>query len=169
MKEINTIILLLVFGLCYSCSQSQDIISMKNFIYHHGEDDFSIFEGVTLFHRGAQDSLFIAAGLMPAKQGDKENVKATTFYYATKDNSLLKIERSDNTWFDSGYISAVAKRFAELKIYEIQADYYGTVDIHLNESYKSLLVRFENDSILRKRSKECHWERLSGNWYIPKY
>ena len=79
MKEINTIILLLVFGLCYSCSQSQDVISMKNFIYHHGEDDFSIFEGVTLFHRGAQDSLFIAAGLMPQNKVIRKMLKLLLF------------------------------------------------------------------------------------------
>ena len=142
------------------------------FVNKHGDENFSIFEGVNpMFYRGERDSLYLLGGIIPGQQGEIESWAMTNIYYNINDSTIVKIGRALEGWTDSTYASidsiyanTLAKRFAELGIYEIWMDSFGTVRIYLDEG-SNCLARFENDSIFRESNRVCHWKNISGNWY----
>ena len=79
--------------------------------------------------------------------------------------SLSNMEKKINV--DSTYINNLARRFVDLDIYEIRMDPMGRIIIQIDEQPQSLVIRFDNDSIKKKWNKECNWEKISDNWYVP--
>ena len=174
-SNIAALLLLLVFMCNNSCTDSYDSDRIMEFVNKHGEEDFSIFEGVNpMFHRGKRDSLYLLGGIIPRQQGEIESWAATSIYYNINDSMIVKIVRAREGWsdstyasIDSSYINNLTRRFVELNIYEIFMDTNGIIRIHIDEHPQSYIVRFDNDSSKNKHSKECRWEKISGHWYIP--
>ena len=163
--------------MCNSCKDSYNLDKIKEFVNKHGEEDFSIFEGVNpMFYRGERDGLYLLGGIIPRQQGEIESWAMTNIYYNITDSTIVKLIMARDGWtdstyasIDSTYINRLTRKFVELDIHEIFMDAEGTIRIYLDEHSQSLVVRFDNDSIKNKCSKECKWEKLSGKWYIPQY
>ena len=161
---------------CSSCTDSYDLNKTKEFVDKHGEEDFSIFVGVNpMFYRGKQDSLYLLGGIIPGQQGEIDSWAMTGIYYNINDCTIVKIVRAREGWtdstyasIDSTYINNLTRRFVELNIYEIFMDTNGIIRIHIDEHPQSYIVRFDNDSILKEQSRECHWENVSGKWYYSR-
>lgn len=174
---IAAILLLVAFMciVCNSCANSYNLDKTKEFVNKHGEDDFSIFYGVNpMFYRGRQDSLYLLGGIIPRQQGEIDSWAATGIYYNINDCTIVKIRRSREGWtdstyasIDSTYINNLTRRFVELDIYEIYMNTDGTIRIQIDEHPQSCVVRFDNDSIMKIYSKDCKWNCISANWYIP--
>lgn len=154
-----------VFYIFYNTSKTNQITT---FVSNHGNDDYSIFERVTLIFRGRENDVFLIGGLVPAFQGDSVNIEVTALYYSQKDSVLIKIER-EKSCIDSVYATKLTKKFIELGIYSIYVDNFGTIEIQLSEKKESLVVKFNNDSILDSRKWEMDWKNISGKWYVPVY
>ena len=172
----SNFILLICIGLCVCCSKiHQRADKVTDFVKQHGEEDFSIFDGVySMFYRGSQDSLYLLGGIIPGQQGDYESSAATNIYYNISDFAIVKLVRArdgciDSTYtnVDSTYINNLARMFVDLDIYEIRMDPMGRIIIQIDEQPQSLVIRFDNDSIKKKWNKECNWEKISDNWYVP--
>lgn len=176
-KYIKTALLLLGVFTCNSCADSYNIDNAKEFVEHHGKEDFSIFDGVnTMFYRGTQDSISLIGGIILLQKGEIESWVMTNIYYNVTDSIIVKFLMASEGWIDSTYTSVdstyinnLTRRFVELDIYEICMDDPGIIRIHLNEHPQSLVVRFDNDSIKNQRSKECKWKKISDQWYAPEF
>lgn len=180
MRQIRYIIAalsLLVLFMCNSCRDSYNLDKIKEFVNKHGEGDFSIFEGVNpMFYRGKRDSLYLLGGIIPEHQGEIGSWAMTNIYYNINDSTIFKIVRARGEWtdstyasIDSTYINRLTRRFVELDIHEIFMDTEGTIRIYLDEHPKSLVVRFDNDSIMNQWRKECKWKQISNNWYTSDF
>lgn len=160
-----------------SCADSYNIDNTKEFVEHHGKEDFSIFDGVnTMFYRGTQDSISLIGGIILLQKGEIESWVMTNIYYNVTDSIIVKFLMASEGWIDSTYTSVdstyinnLTRRFVELDIYEIRMDDPGIIRIHIDEHPESLVVRLDNDSIKNQLSKECKWKKISDQWYTPEF
>lgn len=180
MKYISLIansVLLICVGMCVCCKSHQHADKVTKFVNQHGEEDFSIFDDVNaMSYRGKQDNISLIRGIIPGREGKKESWAMTNIYYDITDSSIVKLVRARDEWIDSTYasvdstyISNLTRRFVKLDIYEIRMNDAGMISIHIDQDPQSLVVRFDNDSIKRIMSKERKWNKVSGNWYVPKF
>lgn len=165
MNKLKCIILLFVIYTWNSCAETQDTNKIRDFVSQHGDDDFSIFIGATLFYRGTNDNLLLISGITPEYKGGRDNIEATLIRYNVHDSAIATLERGHNEPIDTAYVHNLAKRFAELGIYEIRVD-DDIVMIRIDENCHNLIARFENDSVMEKYDKEKMWKQISEMWYL---
>ena len=162
-----TILQLALLFLCSCVEHHMDRIN--DYLSRHGDDDYSIYKGAVMKYVGTKDSLSYITGIIPAYRGDSDNIKSTAIVYNLQDSTIVMLERDNDAWIDSAYISTLVKHFAGLSIYEIYANYkYDVIRIRIDEdeSFKSCLFRSGNYSTLKAWSKNRHWKNISGNWYM---
>ena len=111
-----------------------------------------------------RDKLLVISGLTPEQKGG-DNIDATAILYCVQDSTIVALKRGNDAPIDTAYVSEMAKRFVELKVYEIRAD-DGIVMIQIDEKCHNRIARFGNESVLKKYNKENRWKQFIKGWYL---
>ncbi len=159
---ISCIMLLLV----NCCGQNKE----KAFLAQYEFEDFSQFNGVSVFIRGGDREknpiIFVNA---PHLVNDNSKVGYYVVILDKKNCQVIKAK-----WMTEHYVEAdtlklqqLAQTFMKYKIPRMDVDTAGNVFIYLKDVETIALVRFANEDELKKRSRESTWTKVKNtdNWY----
>ncbi len=157
---------MLLLGSC--CGQTKE----KAFLAQYEFEDFSQFNGVSVFIRGGDSEknpiIFINA---PHLIKDTSKVG---YYVVTLDKKNYQVIKAK--WMTEHYVEAdtlklqqLAQKFMKYKLPRLNVDTLGNVFVYLKDVETLALVRFANENEMLKRSKEMKWKRIENrdNWYKP--
>ena len=159
---ISCIMLLLV----NCCGQNKE----KAFLAQYEFEDFSQFNGVSVFIRGGdRESIVI---MLDAPHFVKYTSRIVLYIVTLnrKNHQIIEGKWSLTEHYveaDTLKLQQLAQTFMKYKIPRMDVDTAGNVFIYLKDVETLALVRFANEDELQKRNRESTWTKVKNtdNWY----
>jgi len=154
--SIYCLISLLLFGCCGHFKE-------KEFIAKYEFEDFSQFNGVSMYFRGSdEDGNYLIFGYAPHLVRDSVKIGA---FIAVLDKKNYQIVETKETVVDIAKLQHIVQAFIYCAIPRLDVDEQGNVFVYIKDMETLALARFVNENELLKYPRK--WIRIKSCWYKP--
>ena len=164
-------LILITRPVLYLYSECAGYFYKKAFLVKYELEDFSQFNGVSLFIRGLnKDENIVIIGDASYLVNDSSKVVSFGVMLDKENNKVVKIWLYQHEYYiiaDTVKLQQLAQTFMKYEIPRLNVDKEGNVFVYLKNFETLAFARFVDNSEFFKRYHKA-WENIKGNWYKPK-
>jgi hypothetical protein len=158
-------LVLIASPVLYLYSECAGYFIKKAFLNKYEFEDFSQFNGASVFYRG-QNVIFIDA---PDLVYDTAKVELYVVVLDKKNQIIeTKWMTEDNVNADTLKLQQLAQAFIKYEIPRLNVDKQGNIFVYLKDIETLAFARFVNESKFLKYPYSEEWINIKSNWYKPK-